>query len=123
MILVDTSVWIDHLHSAEATLTALLARDEVATHPLVIQELALGSIKNRNVVLDALASLRQCPVLTHDELLTLVSSHSLWGHGLSPADAHLLGAVLLQPSARLWTRDKRLHATATAIGAAIVNWP
>ena len=41
MILVDTSVWIDHLHDSEPTLNDVLARDEVVCHPLVIQELAL----------------------------------------------------------------------------------
>lgn len=122
MILVDTSVWIDHLRTTESTLVDALARDVVACHPLVIQELALGSIKNREAVLASLGRLTQSPSLTHDELLTLVSAHDLWGKGLSPVDAHLLGSVLLSPGTRLWTRDKSLKARAGSLGAATVDW-
>jgi predicted nucleic acid-binding protein len=122
VILVDTSVWIDHLHTSELTLTDLLGRDEITSHPLVIQELALGSIKNRDLVLDSLGSLRQCPSLSHDEVLALVSSRGLWGKGLSPIDVHLLGSLLLQTGTRLWTRDKRLRTTANSFGVVPVAW-
>ncbi|MDP3710981.1 MAG: type II toxin-antitoxin system VapC family toxin [Mycobacteriales bacterium] len=122
MILVDTSVWIDHLRATESTLVDALARDEVACHPLVIQELALGSLKNRDAVLASLGRLTQSPSLNHDELLTLVSAHVLWGKGLSPVDAHLLGSVLLSPGTRLWTRDKSLKASAGSLGASTVDW-
>ncbi len=122
MILVDTSVWIDHLHATDPTLVDALARDDVACHPLVIQEMALGSIKNRDVVLASLGRLTQSPTLNHDELLTLVSAHALWGKGLSPVDAHLLGSVLLSQGTRLWTRDKSLKASAVLIDAVTVDW-
>ena len=65
MILVDTSVWIDHLHTADPRLVSLLTDDEIGCHPLVVEELALGSIKQRDVVLDLLANLRQFPRVTH----------------------------------------------------------
>ena len=122
MILVDTSVWIDHLRAAEPNLVNALARDDVACHPLVMQELALGSIKNRDAVLASLGRLTQGPSLNHDELLTLVSVHALWGNGLSSVDAHLLGSVLLSPGTRLWTRDKSLKAGAGSLGAPTVDW-
>ena len=122
MILVDTSVWIDHLRATESTLVNALARDDVACHPLVIQELALGSIKNRDAVLASLGRLTQSPSLNHDELLTLVSAHALWGKDLSPVDAYLLGSVLLSPGTRLWTRDKSLKASAGSLGASTVDW-
>lgn len=122
MILVDTSVWIDHLHDSEPTLSDVLARDEVACHPMVIQELALGSLKDRDAVLASLGRLTMNPSLSQDELLHLVATHALWGKGLSPVDAHLLGSVLLTPGARLWTRDKRLKASATQVGAVTVGW-
>jgi predicted nucleic acid-binding protein len=122
VILVDTSVWIDHLRATEPVLTNLLARDDVASHPLVIQELALGSIKNRDAVLDPLGRLKQVPTLSHHELLTLVSAHTLWGKGLSPADAHLLGSILLLPGAQLWTRDNALKASAASVGVVTVDW-
>lgn len=122
MILVDTSVWIDHLRKSEPTLVDVLARDEVTCHPLVVQELALGSLKHRDTVLASLARLSMSPLLGHDELLVLVGSHSLWGKGLSPVDAHLLGSALLFSGTRLWTRDKGLKAGATQLGVGTVDW-
>jgi predicted nucleic acid-binding protein len=68
VILVDTAIWIDHLHSAERRLVELLRTDEAGCHPQVIAELALGSIKQRREVLDLLSNLQQFPVLTHDEV-------------------------------------------------------
>jgi predicted nucleic acid-binding protein len=118
VILVDTSVWIDHLHAADGELVALLGDDEVGSHPLVLDELALGSIKDRDVVLSSLGSLRSFPTITHDELLALVDGHQLWGRGLSAVDAHLLGSVALVAGGVLWTRDKRLLAAAADIGIA-----
>ena len=118
MILVDTSVWIDHLHTAEPALIGLLDDDAVACHPLVIQELALGSLRERETVLQLLGSLRALPVLAHDELLAFVDGRHLWGRGLSSVDAHLLGSVLLTDGAQLWTRDRQLRATCRDAGVA-----
>lgn len=116
MILVDTAIWIDHLHAAEGDLVELLRTDEAGCHPQIIEELALGSIKQRDEVLDLLSNLYQFPVLTHDEVLQLVDRKRLWGQGLSAVDAHLLGSVLLLPGARLWTRDRRLKAMSEEVG-------
>ncbi|HZY77201.1 MAG TPA: type II toxin-antitoxin system VapC family toxin [Jatrophihabitantaceae bacterium] len=121
MILVDTSVWIDHLHASEPELIDLLARDEVGTHPAVIEELALGSIKARSSVISLLRALCAFPSLSHDELLEFVDSRQLWGRGLSATDAHLLGSVLLEPGSELWTRDKRLRAAAGGIGVSCLD--
>lgn len=85
MILVDTSVWIEHLRAADARLVELLGDDEAGCHPLVIEELALGSIKQRDVVLDLLANLYQFPVVTHDEVLRLVGRRRLWGRDSVPS--------------------------------------
>lgn len=116
MILVDTSVWIDHLHQANPGLVTALEGDAVGSHPAVIEELALGSVKNRAALISALANLDSFPVLSHGELLALVEAHALWGRGLSAVDAHLLGSVLLRGGARLWTRDERLLAAAEIVG-------
>lgn len=121
MILVDTSIWIDHLHAPEPELVALLADDEVGCHPYVIEELGLGSIQQREVVLGLLESLRQFPLLEHAELMALVNGRQLWGRGLSAVDCHLLGAVSLVGGARLWTRDRRLVAACREIGVAYLD--
>lgn len=122
MIVVDTSVWIDHLHRGEERLSDLLARDSVLMHPLVIAELALGSLARRSEVLALLGNLGTTPVLTSYELLVLIGSRSLSGRGIGVVDAHLLGAVRITSGAQLWTRDKRLRRAAEESGVAIVPW-
>lgn len=116
MILVDTSIWIDHLHAVEARLVSLLANDEIGCHHLVIEELALGTIKQRDVVLPLLSNLRQFPMVTHAEILHLVQRRRLWGRGLSAIDVNLLGSVALVEGAQLWTRDKRFKAACEDVG-------
>ena len=116
MILVDTSVWIDHLHATEPELVDLLARDVVGSHPMVVEELALGSIKGRGSVISLVRALHRFPSISHEEILDFVDARRLWGRGLSAADVHLLGSVLLEGGARLWTRDKRLRAAAEDVG-------
>lgn len=118
MILVDTSVWIDHLHQAEPMLASLLQDSDVCVHPMIIGELALGTLRNRAVVLGLLAGLTGAPVATHDEVLALVEARSLHGRGLSLVDAHLLASLLLSRTVALWTRDLRLRSAAEDLGVA-----
>ena len=120
MILVDTSVWIDHLHATEPELVDLLARDEVGSHPMVIEELALGSLRGRDSVISLLSALHRFPSLSHEEVLGFVEVRRLWGRGLSAADAHLLGSVLIERGSGLWTRDRRLRAAAADVGVRCV---
>jgi predicted nucleic acid-binding protein len=121
VILVDTSIWIDHLHASEPSLVALLHDDQVGCHRAVIEELALGSIRQRDQVLTLLESLQRFPVVAHEEVMALVDGRHLWGRGLSAVDVHLLGSVMLVGGARLWTRDKRLLAACRDNGAAYVE--
>ena len=116
MILVDTSVWIDHLHETEPELVGLLAQDEVGSHPMVVEELALGSLKDRTAVISLLSALYRFPSISHEEILDFVDTRRLWGRGLSAVDVHLLGSALLERGSRLWTRDKRLRAAAADVG-------
>lgn len=118
MILVDTSVWIDHFHRSEPELVSLLERNDVTTHEMVIGELALGSIAQRSAVLDALHSLRCMVTVSHDELTLFVEAHALFGRGLSLVDAHLLAAATATPGTALWTRDRRLRERAADLGVA-----
>jgi predicted nucleic acid-binding protein len=115
MILVDTSVWIDHLRRGTPALSAALEREEVMTHPFVIGELACGNLKNRRELLGLLAALPATAVATYDEALHLIERHRLMGRGLGWVDVHLLASVSLTESAQLWTRDKRLLAAATTL--------
>ena len=48
MILVDTSVWVDHFRRASAGLAALLAARVVMVHPFVVGELACGELPQRD---------------------------------------------------------------------------
>jgi predicted nucleic acid-binding protein len=121
MILVDTSVWIDHLHTTESGLVEQLELDGVGCHPLVVEELALGSIAQRDIVLDLLENLRKFPTARHDEILHLVVQRQLWGRGLSAVDVHLMAAVAVVEGAKLWTRDKRLKAASLDVGVPIFD--
>ena len=112
MILVDTSIWIDHLHHGEANLIDLLERNEVSVHPLVIGELALGSLANRSEVLALLGQLPRTQLASDSEVMSLIESASLSSSGLSLVDVHLLAAVRLTPDTMLWTRDRRLRSNA-----------
>lgn len=115
MILVDTSVWIDHLHRALPPLVAALEREQVVTHPFVIGELACGTLTRREMVLESLAALPAALVATHDEVLALIEKRQLMGKGLGYIDAHLLASVMLTGETRLWTHDRRLHGIAAEL--------
>lgn len=116
MILVDTSIWIDHFRSGNDTLVTLLNHRAVLTHPCVIGELALGNLRNRNELLDLLRNLPRAVVAEHDEVLGLIADETLHGHGIGYVDAQLLAASRLTPDTSLWTRDKRLAAVAARLG-------
>jgi predicted nucleic acid-binding protein len=118
MILVDTSIWIDHLHRTEPRLVALLEDADVCVHPMIIGELALGSLRDRSVVLSLLGDLPGIAVAAHAEVLRFIESQALYGIGLSLVDAHLLAALRLSSTAKLWTRDRRLQSAAKRLGVA-----
>jgi predicted nucleic acid-binding protein len=121
VILVDTSVWIDHLRSGDPKLAPLLHDGHVLAHPWVIGELALGHLSRRSEILGLLHNLPQATVATDVEVLTLIDNHRLFGLGIGYVDAHLLAATLLTTGAKLWTRDKRLAAVAAQRGLASDN--
>lgn len=116
MVLIDTSVWVDHLQRSNAELVALLNQGQVLVHPFVIGELALGSLQQRSTVLEALLNLPACTKATDAEAISFIDSHTLHGIGIGYIDVHLLAAARLTPTAKLWTLDKRLLAAATRLG-------
>lgn len=119
MILVDTSVWIDHLRSNEPRLVELLNVRRVLTHPFVTGELACGNIKNRETVLRLMRDLPFSPIVSDEEALFFIEQHSLMGRGVGYVDVHLLAATSLAGVARLWTRDKRLAAVVQTMNLAL----
>ena len=112
MILVDTSVWVDHLRSGDETLVALLETNQVLMHPFILGELACGNLRRRKEVLTLLGHLPRITVARNEEVFPFIERHRLMGKGIGFVDAHLLAAVALECGARLWTRDTRLHAQA-----------
>lgn len=115
MILVDTSVWIDHLRIGDPQLAALLHDRRVLAHPAVVGELALGHLSARTEILGLLSNLPHAKAATDTEVLRLIDVQHLSGLGIGYVDAHLLAASLLTGT-ELWTRDKRLAAVATRLG-------
>src|SRR5271165_1256787 len=103
MILVDTSIWVDHLRASDRMLTILLNSGQVLSHPFVIGELALGSLRQRNLVLAALQNLPRSNVATDLEVLHFIDRHVLWGLGIGYIDAHLLAAAQLTAATAIWT--------------------
>lgn len=118
MILVDTSVWIEHFRHGNDELEGLLKAERVLIHPYVIGELVLGNFRNQVAVISAIMKLPQAPVIFHGELLHFVNREALSGSGIGYVDAHLLAAARIRQGAALWTRDKSLHAAAEKLGLA-----
>ena len=118
MILVDTSVWVDHLRRGDARLAALLEGAGVLIHPFIIGEIACGSLADRGTVLELLQDLPMATVADATEVLVFIDRHRLHGKGIGYVDVHLLAAVALTQGAKLWTRDKRLRSAAQALGCA-----
>jgi predicted nucleic acid-binding protein len=119
VILVDTSVWIDHLRTGNRQLAGFLEAGQVLAHPFVTGEIALGRLRQRDLVLNALLDLPQATVATDEEVRHFIDRHALFGAGIGYVDAHLLAALRLTATAALWTRDKRLHVVADRLGLAM----
>ena len=118
MILVDTTVWVDHLRNPEVGLSNLLDANNVFMHPMVIGELACGYLKNRKQVLENWRSLPTISELSHDQVISLIDAHNLMGRGIGFIDMHLLCSVLNYPGSQLWTRDKKLNPVANEFNIA-----
>ncbi len=126
MILVDTSVWINHLNPKNRNfnkqfsnhLVNLLNNNRVLGHPMAIGELACGNLKDRKTVLELLKGLPQASVATDDHVLSFIEEKQLMGHGIGYIDFHLLAATELTRSTELWALDGRLIDAATELNLA-----
>jgi predicted nucleic acid-binding protein len=116
MILADTSVWIDHLRQSDSIFFVQLEKVEILCHPMVVAEIALGTLRKRETVLLQLRYLPQAIVARDHEVMEMVERHRLHGKGIGYVDAHLLTSVMLTPGTTLWTRDKKLRTVAEALG-------
>lgn len=118
MILVDTSVWIDHLRGSDSRLIECLEAAEVTVNALVIGELACGRLGNRSAVIALLQDLPHAPEASHQETLVFIERNRLMGRGIGYVDVHLLAATALGGGLRLWTKDNRLRSVAEELGLA-----
>jgi len=116
MIIVDTSIWIDHLHKGEQVMEWLLAEDAVMLPPFVLGEIALGSLRNRKQTLAELRAVPVAPVVAQEDVLELVDRQKLSGSGIGLIDAHLIASTLLDAGDLLWTKDRRLAVVAERLG-------
>ena len=112
MILVDTSIWIDHLRTGDERLIDLLDSSQILAHTFVIGELACGNLRKRDEVLRLLNDLPQAPVASQEEVLHFIERNRLMGQGIGYIDAHLLASTALADRALIWTRDQRLQKIA-----------
>jgi predicted nucleic acid-binding protein len=112
VIIVDTSVWVDHLKTGEPELTSLLNAGKVYGHALVVAEVALGSLRSRDLVLNLLDDLPQATIASTEEVRTFIEMQSLFSRGIGYVDVCLLASCRLRGGTKIWTRDKRLARVA-----------
>jgi predicted nucleic acid-binding protein len=118
LILVDSSVWVDHLRRGDPRLVDLLERSIDIMHPFVVGEIACGSLHDRASILELLQDLPAAVVAEGDEVLRFIERQVLHGKGIGFVDVHLLASVALTQGAQIWTRDKKLRLVAEMLGCA-----
>ena len=115
MILVDTSIWVDHLRQGDKQLAVLLEGNAVVMHPYVVGEFACGSLSNRRAIIGLLESLPTTVIASKSEVLDFIERHALHGRGIGYVDIHLLAAAALTGDTKIWTNDKMLDTAASSL--------
>jgi predicted nucleic acid-binding protein len=115
MVLVDTSVWVDHLRSNNSGLKNLLNKGHVVCHPFIVGELACGNLSNRSEILSLLQALPLATHAEHEEVMRFIENYSLMGKGIGYIDMHLIASALLT-KAPIWTLDKKLKKVSFKVG-------
>jgi hypothetical protein len=116
MILADTSIWVDYLDSRDPEMERLLGSGQIAMHPFIVAELALGSLHNRRKRLEEMESLLEVKVAQLAEVRHMIERHALYSKGIGLTDAHLIASCLLTRGTQLWTRDSALRKVAKTLG-------
>jgi len=116
VIIVDTSIWIDHLHDGEPAMAALLDENLVLMHPFVLGEIALGSLRNWQKMMTDLSKMPLATRADDADVMRLIHGHQLQGTGIGFVDAHLLASAMITDETLIWTRDRRLSAVAARLG-------
>lgn len=117
-VIADSSIWIDRLNKGDDELTRCLRRRQIAMHPMIAGEIALGSLADRQQSLHELGELPQAMMASYDGVMALIEEHQLFSRGIGYVDAHLLAATRLLSGGGLWTHDRRLRAAAERLGVA-----
>ena len=115
MILADMSIWIDHFRTRNHEMRRHLGLGNIVIHPLIIAELALGSLRERAKTLTLLDFLPQVRVAKLDEVRRMIEARRLFDLGIGLTDAHLIASIFINPPTLLWTRDKRLRKATEAL--------
>jgi len=123
VILVDSSIWVDHLHHGHDLMRKLLLSRAVVMHPFVLQEIALGSLRDRASVLSTLAKLPQARTASTEDVMLLIETRSLYSTGIDLTDVHLLAAALIDDNTLVWTRDRRMREAADRLGVCYTPSP
>jgi len=122
MILADTSIWVDHFRKSNPEMVNRLGQGQIAMHPFIVAELALGSLHDRRNKLEDMEALLEVTVAQLNEVRHMIEAHALYSKGIGLTDAHLIASCLMTPGTQLWTRDDALGKRAKALGIA-VNLP
>ena len=113
MILADTSIWVDHLRNRNPEMQKCLATGQIAMHPFIVAEIALGSLQNRQQTLEDMESLLSVRVAQLSEVRRMIEAHALYSKGIGLTDAHMIASCLLTPGTKLWTNDAAMKKVAT----------
>jgi hypothetical protein len=119
VILADTSIWVDYLRGKNPKMGQRLLAGEIAMHPFIVAEIALGSLRDRRKMLNDLGSLLEVTVAQLSEVRHMIEAHALYAKGIGLTDAYLIASCLMTPGAQLWTRDGALEKAAKAVGVSV----
>jgi predicted nucleic acid-binding protein len=116
VIVIDSSIWIDHLNHGDPIVLKLLSDEAALMHPFVLGEIALSFLQHRRTVLAELGKLPSPAIADDHEVINMVETKRIFGSGIGYVDAHLIAACLLTSGTYLWTRDRRLADVAARLG-------